>query len=424
MPTWASTPRPLSLSATEPASVTTPVASRPGLRRRVAALVLVLVGSACLALPTFGQSPATPAFQATDVSVTLEPFAGGLTSPVFVTADGSGSGLLYAVEQPGRIRAISADGTVQAAPFLDISDRVTFGGEQGLLGLAFHPGYASNGRLFVDYTRALDGATVISELRAVDGTISTGTERVLLVIPQPYANHNGGMLTFDAKGMLLIGMGDGGSGGDPQGNGQNREALLGKLLRIDVDGQQPYGIPADNPFRSQGDTRPEIFTLGMRNPWRFSVDRLTGDMFIGDVGQDAWEEVDVVPAGTSGQDFGWNITEGPDCFNASSCDRSGLTAPVASFSHASGDCTIIGGYVYRGTRYPALEGGYVFGDDCSGAIRLLSAADAVATGSATPVDVGLMEGSLVSFGQADDGELYAVDYSGGRILHVVGSPRD
>ena len=223
--------------------------------------------------------------------------------------------------------------------------------------------------------------------------------------------------------MLLIGMGDGGSGGDPQGNGQNRESLLGKLLRIDIDSQTPYGIPADNPFRSETDTRPEIFTLGMRNPWRFSVDRSTGDLFIGDVGQGAWEEVDVVPAGSSGQDFGWNITEGPACYNASDCDRTGLTDPVASFSHSSGDCTIVGGYVYRGTRYPALEGGYVFGDYCSGAIRVLSAAHAIESGSATPVDAGKMDGTLVSFGQGDDGELYAVDYSGGRILHVVGTPR-
>jgi glucose/arabinose dehydrogenase len=422
--------------------------SRPSVLRRGrvvgAAVAALLVGLVALPGPAVGQSPSpvgpspivsspvvpspvVPSpplvFQPTEVVLTLEPFATGFTSPIFVTGDGSGGGMLYVVEQPGRVWAVAPDGTTQPTPFLNLSDRVISGGEQGLLGLAFHPDYASNGRLFVDYTRAGDGATVISELRAVDGTVSAGTERVLMVIPQPYPNHNGGMLAFDAKGMLLIGMGDGGSGGDPQGNGQNRQSLLAKLLRIDVDGQKPYGIPADNPFRSDTATRPEIFALGLRNPWRFSVDRLTGDIFIGDVGQDTWEEVDVVPAGTSGQDFGWNITEGPSCFGASTCDRTGLTDPIATFNHSIGDCTVIGGYVYRGTRYPALEGGYVFGDYCGGELRVLWAAHAVTAGSATPVDAGHMDGTLVAFGQGDDGELYAVDYSGGRILHVVGTPR-
>ena len=293
-----------------------------------------------------------------------------------------------------------------------------------MLGLALHPDYAANGRLFVDYTRTDDGATVISEFHAVEGAVDAASERVLLVIPQPFPNHNGGMVAFDATGMLLIGMGDGGSGGDPMGNGQNPDVLLGKLLRIDVDGEQPYAIPADNPFVGDDRTKPEIFTLGMRNPWRFSVDRETGDLFIGDVGQDLWEEVDVVPAGTSGQDFGWSVMEGPDCYEAPACDSAGLIGPVASFPHAAGDCTVVGGYAYRGTRYPVLQGAYVFGDYCSGVIRVLSAADAVTKGTAVSADVGsLADGQLVSFGQGDDGELYAVDF-GGRILHIAAAPTD
>ena len=390
--------------------------------------VLALITLLYVSLPALGQSslPPTASFDSNRISVTLEPFVTGLTSPDYLTGDGSGSGTLYVLEQPGRIRVVAPAGRLQPAPYLDISDRITIDrtssqSEQGLLGLAFHPDFATNGRLFVDYTRSGDGATVISEFRAANGAVDPASERILLVIAQPFANHNGGMLAFDTQGMLLIGMGDGGSEGDPQGNGQNRQALLGKILRFDVDGAQPYRVPVDNPFVNEAGTRPEIFTLGMRNPWRFSVDRLTGDIFIGDVGQDTWEEVDVVPVGTGGQDFGWNITEGPVCYAAATCDRTGLTAPVASYSHADGDCAIIGGYVYRGTRYPALQGSYLFGDLCGKALRVFSAAEAVTTGSATPVAAGSMDGTLVSFGQGDDGELYAVDQAG-RILHVLAAP--
>jgi glucose/arabinose dehydrogenase len=351
-------------------------------------------------------------------ALTVEPFARGLSSPVFVTGDGTGGGLLYAVERPGTIQVISPDGKVGDTPFLDIHERVLSGDERGLLGLAFHPRFAANGRLFVDYTRTPDGATVISEFHAVDGAADLASERVLLTIPQPFENHNGGMVAFDATGALLIGMGDGGNAGDPMGNGQDRQALLGKMLRLDVDGTEPYAIPADNPFAADTATRPEVWTLGMRNPWRFSLDRATGDVFIGDVGQESFEEVDVVPAGTGGQDFGWNITEGKACYLRTPCDRTGLTDPVAVLPHSTGDCAIIGGYVYRGVRWPALQGQYVFGDLCSGAIRVLDAAQAVATGSAQPRDVGSVGGALSSFGQDDEGELYVVDLTGsvGRLV--------
>jgi glucose/arabinose dehydrogenase len=358
-----------------------------------------------------------PALGAEAPTLALRPFAEGLESPVFVTGDGAGSGQLYVVEQGGRIRLLSADGSVRDEPYLDIAERVAAGGEQGLLGLAFHPGFGTAGRLYVDYTRAGDGATVISEFRADLAAADPDSERILLVIPQPYANHNGGMLAFDRQGMLLVGMGDGGGGGDPDGNGQDRRALLGKLLRLDVDGAEPYAIPADNPFADGVTAAPEIWALGLRNPWRFSVDRGSGDLWVGDVGQSAWEEVDVIPAGQGGLDLGWNIMEGPACYGTAQCDANGLTLPVATLGHDSGVCSVVGGYVYRGERFPQLVGDYLFSDYCSGDLWLLPAADAVAGKPLEPLLVGHHDGAIVSFGEDDAGELYVVDH-GGSILRL------
>jgi glucose/arabinose dehydrogenase len=372
-----------------------------------------------------------PVLEPDAVSLTVEPFADGLSSPVFVTGTRGGRGWLYVVEQEGVVRAISPSGQVAAEPILDLRDRVLAGGEQGLLGLALHPGYAQNGRLFVDYTRAEDGATVVSEFHAAGGVVDPASERVLLVIPQPYPNHNGGMIAFDREGMLLIGVGDGGSGGDPEGNGQDRGSLLGKLLRIDVDAAAsdaaPYAIPADNPFRDTAGTRPEIWALGLRNPWRFSVDRITGVVFVGDVGQGAQEEIDVLPAGEGGRNLGWNVTEGDACYAVEPCDRAGLTAPVATIGHDEGACSVIGGYVYRGAAIPELMGGYLYADHCLGEIRMLAAADAVATvagggaGGRVPARVVASgAGRVSSFGEDDAGELYVVDLNG-RVLRVVAS---
>jgi glucose/arabinose dehydrogenase len=366
--------------------------------------------------PTAVTSPLAPAsFDPARVHVDLQPFAQGLQSPLFATGTADASGRLFVVEQAGRIRIVNGDGSVAPKPFLDITDRVESGGERGLLGLALHPGYPGNGRVFVDYTRQPDGATVISEFHASGTTADPASEQVLLTIKQPFANHNGGMVTFDPAGMLMIGMGDGGSGGDPQGNGQNRGVLLGKILRIDVDGAKPYGVPRDNPFPNLANVRPEIWDLGMRNPWRFSFDRTTGNLFIGDVGQGAWEEIDAEPAGQGGRDYGWNLMEGRHCFQ-SGCDSTGLIQPVAEYGHDSG-CSVTGGYVYRGSRYPALTGGYLFSDYCSGTIWALSAAAAIADGKADPAIVGSAGFSVSSFGQGDDGELFAVDLSG-RVLTV------
>ena len=361
------------------------------------------------------------------LDIELVPFAEGLSSPVLVTPDGTGSGVLYAVEQGGTIRAIAPDGTVAAAPFLDITDKVQSGGEQGLLGLAFHPEYATNGRLFVYYTRSGGGSQVVSEFHATNGLADPASERQVLEMADFAPNHNGGMLAFDAQGMLLIGTGDGGGGGDPEQNGQDVTQLLAKLLRIDVDGAQPYAVPVNDPNGFLGpDARPEILATGLRNPWRYSVDRQTGDIFIGDVGQDSWEEVDLMPAGATGGELRLERDGGHRVLRRHRLQRHRLTGPIVTYSHSNGDgCAIIGGYVYRGTAFPALDGGYLYGDECSGNLWLLSAADALAAGPPNSVSVdqvGHFDGTLSSFGQGDDGELYAVDLAG-RVLRVTATPR-
>lgn len=389
-------------------------------------LAAVLAAALLAPGPSLAASPSSaPAgYVPGAVSIALEPFAEGFDQPVFLTHDGSGSGLLYVVEQPGAVRVVSPDGSVAAEPFLDLRGRIAAGGEQGLLGLAFHPDYAHNGRLFVYYSVQGGDAQVVTELHAADGVVDTSSEREVLRMADFAGNHNGGMLAFDADGMLLVGTGDGGGGGDPEGNGRDVTQLLGKLLRIDVDSGDPYGLPDNDPEGRLGsDARGEIRASGLRNPWRFSVDRATGDVFIGDVGQGEWEEVDVLPAGQGGWDYGWSTMEGPGCFGADSCDTEGLTLPVTAYTHSSGDgCTIVGGYVYRGAAFPDLDGAYLFGDYCNGTIWALSAADAAATGSATHERVGDLDGSLSSFGQDAAGELYAIDL-GGRILRVTAVAR-
>ena len=374
------------------------------------------------ALATDETPPPASGSPTTEAVLRLEPFAEGLASPTFITHAGDGSGLLYVVEQEGRIRTVDPEGAVAEVPFLDMSERVVAGGEQGLLGLAFHPDYPDDDRFYVMYTAAADGANTISELRATGGVADPDSECVLLAIPDFAVNHNGGMVAFGPDGYLYAGTGDGGGGGDPQGNGQDPFALLGKILRIDVDGQpdgeRPYAIPADNPFADGALAAPEVWAIGMRNPWRFTFDRETGDLWIADVGQGQWEEVDAEPAGLGGRNYGWSIMEGPACFEADSCDQTGLTLPVTAYEHGQGDCTVVGGYVYRGEAYPEMQGRYVYGDYCSGRFWGLDAAMAISGGSAEPVDL-LQAGILLSsFGEDEDGELYAVDL-GGAIHRLV-----
>jgi glucose/arabinose dehydrogenase len=324
------------------------------------------------------------------------------------------------VEQTGRIRVLR-DGRTEPEPFLDISSLVTAGGEQGLLGLAFHPEYEANGRFFVNYTD-VNGDTVVAEYRASSGAnhAQAGSARVLLRIDQPFSNHNGGAVVFGPDGFLYIGTGDGGSGGDPMGNGQRLDTLLGKLLRIDVDGRRPYGIPANNPFRERRGARSEIWASGLRNPWRFSFDPEAGTLWIGDVGQSAREEVDRVPADRGGLNYGWNVMEGDLCFEPpSGCDARGLVQPIAVYPTSEG-CSVIGGYVYRGQAFPALQGGYLYADICNGFVWALDAAGSPAQ---RPVRLLASDRAISSFGQDEEGELYVTDLQGGQVLLVTGESR-
>jgi len=302
------------------------------------------------------------------VRVTVTPFAEGFELPTDITNADDGSNRLFIAEKPGRIK-IAYNGEVLNEPFLDITDKVrSKEAERGLLGVAFHPGYKENGRFFVNYTD-LNGDTVVSEYKvsADPNRADPESEQILLQIDQPASNHNGGQIQFGPDGYLYIGTGDGGSTGDPWGNAQNKNTLLGKILRIDVDGGKPYGIPPDNPFINDPNAKDEIWAYGLRNPWRFSFDAKSGDMFIADVGEGKWEEVNFQPRGSGGgENYGWNLFEENHKFSDS--DELDITVfPVFDYSHDEG-CSITGGYVYRGNKYPELAGTYLFSDFCSGKI--------------------------------------------------------
>ncbi|MCB0324390.1 MAG: PQQ-dependent sugar dehydrogenase [Bdellovibrionales bacterium] len=365
-----------------------------------------------VAVPAPDQVPQAPT--PTMPTLALAEFVSGLSAPVYVTHAGDDSGRLFVVEQPGRIRLIEPDGTLQSAPYLNLTDRVVFSGERGLLSVAFHPQFATNGRLFVNYTGD-GGTTQVSEFTAAApnaNSVDAASERVILSVEQPFGNHNGGQLQFGPDGMLYIGMGDGGSGGDPLGHGQNLQTLLGALLRIDVDGSLPYEVPDDNPFTAVEGAKPEIWAYGFRNPWRFSFDRLDGRLFLGDVGQSSLEEVDIV---TRGANYGWNTMEGTNCYPAEqTCDTSGLALPIAVYGRSEG-VSITGGYLYRGTSIRDLYGKYLFGDFGSQRVFLLS-----------PLGNGMWQRDFLfssgfaisSFGEDEAGELYIVDYNG-RLLKVT-----
>jgi glucose/arabinose dehydrogenase len=354
----------------------------------------------------------------------LERVAGGLDDPIGITAAYDGSGRLFVNERAGRVRIIGPGGTLRDDPFVDLTSRIEAGGERGLLGLAFHPDFAHNRRLFVHYSRAGDGATVVSELRAAADleTADPSSERVLLTVAQPFANHNGGQLAFGPDGYLYIGLGDGGSAGDPFGNAQNRNVLLGKILRIDVDaapqGERAYAVPRDNPFGPDGADPgaglPEIWAFGLRNPWRFSFDPDSGDLFIGDVGQGSWEEIDRQPVdSTGGENYGWNAMEGRHCYQAD-CDQDRYVKPTADYGHDQG-CSVTGGYVYRGAAQPTLRGVYVFADYCSGLVFTLQA-DLSTNAPKRVLDSDL---GISAFGTDEGGELYLADINGGGIYRVL-----
>ncbi len=350
----------------------------------------------------------------------LELVVGGLDSPLYLTAP-LGDDRLFIVEQAGTIRIIE-DGALLPDPFLDIRGRVESGGEQGLLGLAFHPAYAANGWFYVNYTDN-DGDTRIEryQVTANPYVADPGSAELVLAIEQPADNHNGGMIAFGPDGALYVATGDGGGGGDPQGNGQDLSSLLGKLLRLDVDSREPYAIPLNNPFIGVAGAREEIWAYGLRNPWRFSFDRVGDRLYIADVGQGSWEEVNAVPATRPGVNYGWNVMEGMHCFNASSCDTDGLTLPVLEYANAGEACSITGGYVYRGDAIPELRGHYFYADFCAGWIRSFRlAGDGVTQQQEWNVgDIG----SVLSFGEDAASELYVLTRGsqGGRVFRFVRS---
>jgi glucose/arabinose dehydrogenase len=357
------------------------------------------------------------------------PVVGGLAEPVHVAAP-PGDARLFVVERAGRVRLVK-DGALEAEPFLDLVDRVRSGGlEQGLLSIAFHPRHAEDGRLFVAYTGE-GGDLTIAEYRVAAGSpdrADPASARVLLVVPHRGAtNHNGGQLAFGPDGFLYAGTGDGGGAGDPEGDAQSTSSLLGKLLRLDVDRADeglPYGIPPTNPA---GLARREIWAYGLRNPWRFSFDRATGDLYVGDVGQNAWEEVNVQPASSAGgENYGWNLMEGDGhCYGGADCLAPGLelVRPVVEHPNPAEGCSVTGGFVYRGAALPALTGTYLYGDFCSGAVRSFRLAGGVATARAelTGALGGALPG-LASFGEDGAGELLAVQLGEGRVLRLEPRP--
>jgi glucose/arabinose dehydrogenase len=385
---------------------------------RSALLLAFLLALSCSNGPARRSAAPPPGAGAASIRATL--LLSGLSNPVDLQFPPGDSTRLFIVEKTGRIRILKSGGLLPG-PFLDLSARVSGGGEQGLLGLAFHPQYAANGRFYVDYTDGSGDTHIAEFLVSSDPDAAAATEHPLLLVDQPFSNHNAGQLAFGPDGYLYVGLGDGGSGGDPGDRAQNPDSLLGKMLRIDVNAPDPsagtaYSIPPDNPFVGRAGTRPEIWAMGLRNPWRYSFDRLTGALYLADVGQNLWEEVDVEPPGAGGRNYGWNVMEGTHCYIAAPCDTTGLTPPVAEYGHDEG-CSITGGYVYRGRAIPALDGVYFYGDYCSGIVRSFRFANGAATderdwtASLRTASGGPMAG-LSSFGQDARGELYLLRLSG------------
>ena len=344
--------------------------------------------------------------------------------PVFLLQAPGDDSLWFVVEQQGIVRVFGNDGTTGTSTvFLDIRGRVnSVFSEAGLLGMAFHPDFATNGFFYVSYTAGAPFRNVISRftVNGATGLADVSTEQVILEIAQPFNNHNGGHIAFDSNGDLYVAVGDGGSGGDPQGNGQDATTLLGAILRLDVDGGTPYAIPDTNPFRGNTECAggsgtancPEIFAWGFRNPWRFSFDRSTDALWAGDVGQANWEEIDLV---TGGQNYGWNEREGANCFppGTTGCDTNNVD-PITEYAHGLG-FSVTGGYVYRGTDFPGLQGQYLFGDFVTGRIWRVPADSPQGT---APVELAVTTLSIASFAESDAGELFIVDYDGG-LFRVI-----
>ncbi len=351
--------------------------------------------------------------EAPPANLVLREVARGLSRPLFLTAPPGDASRLFVVEKTGKIRVIR-NGVLLATPFLDLTDSVSTGSEQGLLGLAFFPDYATSGRFIVSYTDGAGDSRLV-RYRVVPGDpdrADPATAEPILTVAQPFDNHNGGMVAFGPDGYLYVGLGDGGGGGDPLGTGQDRRDLLGSVLRLDVSGNGPgYAIPPGNPYRAASGFRPELWNWGLRNPWRFSFDRQTGNLYIADVGQGAREEVNVAARSSpGGENYGWNIMEGSACYNSATCDRTGLTLPVLDYTHSEG-CSITGGYVYRGSAIPAIQGHYFYSDYCSHWVRSFRWANGQAVDRTDwpSLDPG---SSVPSFGEDAAGELYLTTEAG------------
>ena len=371
-------------------------------------------GSANAAVVSESSSPVSVETHssAPPVSIVMREVVRGLDEPVHLTAP-AGDSRLFVVEQAGRIIIVKNGATV-ARPFLDIRSKVGSGGERGLLSVAFHPQYRTNGWLFVNYTDHNGDTNIERYTVSRDPDVAdVGSAKPILKIDQPYSNHNGGMNQFGPDGMLYIGMGDGGSQLDPHGNGQNANALLGKLLRINVD-HDPYTVSGANPY-SRGGGRREVWAIGLRNPWRYAFDVKDGNLYIADVGQDRYEEVDVVPMNRPGVNYGWNIMEGFSCLRGSSCNQRGLQRPVLAYGHSDG-CSITGGFVYRGSQIPALSGHYFYADYCRTWIRSFKYVNGRVTEQTEwPVE---KIPSISSFGLDGAGEMYVVSH-GGKIYKIA-----
>jgi len=392
--------------------------------RLILVFLLIVLLTLTIAYLLNRSMPANAQAERSSISISLSQVADGLNRPVSITSAKDGSGQLFIVEQRGRIYIL--DKSILSDPFLNIEDRVLSpgnggGSEQGLLGLAFPPDYSEKGYFYVYYTM-LDGDNVLARfsLGENQNTADPDAEAQILAFPHPnYSNHNGGQIAFGPDGYLYIGTGDGGGGGDPLDNGQDPTSLNGKILRIDVESEPPdgenYAIPGDNPFLGDPNYRPEIWALGLRNPWRFSFDRLTGDLYIADVGQNSFEEVNFRPAdSTGGENYGWNIFEGYECYSANTCDDTGMTMPVHTYPTADPDCSVTGGYVYRGSEYPFLQGLYIFGDFCSGKIwELKQNNDTWERALITDTDL-----LISTFGEDEAGNLYVADMAAG-ILYKI-----
>lgn len=347
---------------------------------------------------------------------------GTFASPVYLTSPPNDTARRFIVEQAGRVR-ISRHDTTLARAFLDLRGRISSGDERGLLSLAFHPLYATNGRFYVYFTDSNGDIRVVryNVSSDPDSADEATADTVLKVAHPGQANHNGGQLQFGNDGMLFVGTGDGGGGGDPDENAQNKHALLGKILRLDVNGASGYTIPSTNPFATDTSGAPEVWSYGLRNPWRFSFDRQTGDLYIGDVGQGDWEEVNVATVALQrgrGANYGWNIMEGNHCYPTGPCNTAGLVTPFVEYSHAFGACTVVGGYVYRGSAIPELDGHYFYADFCNGAVTSFKLPNPVTINWTSLLRPG---NNVSSFGQDAKGELYIMQLGGG-VYRIVPAP--